>query len=392
MRIGLDISSVKVGQCTGIETYTRGFLGTLSGVNDSEHDYYAFTTANNLSLADPSFRRIRFVTFPGNNQRRWLRVLMQQTLIPYHARRLGLDVVNFQNGIAALTLPCASVLHIKTLHHYHAPKSLTLGQNLARRLLFGPSARRADLIIANTQHTKDDICHFYRVSPDKVAIVQEGVDTGVFLPCQDGEETHIESVLGRYGVRRPFLLFVSSLWPYKNPQTLIRAFACLVQEHGDLKHQVAIVGGDDAGYLAELKRLTQDLGVDHRVKFVGHVADRSVVRCFYAGADVFVYPSLYETFGLTVLEAMACGTPVIASNTTSLPEVVGDAGLMVDPEDVQALKQAVYSVISDGDLYRHLVSRGLDRASHFSWERTARETVKVYERAVALRDRRRRGG
>lgn len=384
MKIGLDISTVKTGSSTGVETYTQSFLKKLNALNQGRNRYYAFTTRNNLSLRDPSFRGIDFVLFPGNNERRWLRVFMQQLLIPYHSTRVGLDVVNFQNGIASLFLPCASVLHIKTLHHYHTPKSIALEQTLARRLLFGPSARCADLIIANTEYTRKDICRFLHVPADKVVVIPEGVDTDVFQPCRDGEEEHIEMVLRQNGVQKPYLLFVSALWPYKNPQALVAALRWLLDNRKDLGHDLVIVGGDDVGYLARLKQLAHELGLARRVRFLGHIADRKVVRCFYVGAQAFVYPSLYETFGLTVLEAMACGTPVVASNRTSLPEVVGDAGLLVDPENVPQLGQEIYRILEDDRLRRELIERGLERARHFSWERTVVETVRVYERAAAL--------
>ena len=383
MKVGLDILAVRVGEAAGIETYTRAFLKTLDRANQGQHSYYVFTTRNNLDLRDPRFRHLDFVLFPGSNERRWLRVLMQQALIPYYALRLKLDVVNFQSNLASLLLPCASVLHIKTLHHYQHPESIPPGQMLVRKALFNPSAGRADLIIANTRNTKRDICRYLNVPSDKVVIIPEGVDTEVFFPCRGGNG-HIQAILGRYGIRKPYILFVSALWPYKNARTLIRAYAWLLEEHRSLTQELVLVGGDANNHMAELRALAEELGIAQRVKFVGQVGDRSIVRCFYAGADVFVYPSLYETFGLTTLEAMACGTPVVASNSTSLPEVVGDAGLLVDPEDVVQMGRAIYRVLKDDELRRDLIARGLERATRFSWERTVTETVQVYEQAVSL--------
>ena len=393
MRIGLDISAVTVGKAAGIETYTRAFLKVLGRVGGGSGDtFYVFTTRNNGSLLDglPGF--IRPVWMPGSNERRWARVLMQQTVMPYMVRRLHLDVINFQANYASLWLSCASVVHIKTLHHYQEAGSIPWNQRIVRRALYHPSASRADLIIANTENTKREICRHLKVPEVKVVVIPEGVDTDLFRPLSAEErEEHITRVLSRYSVSPPYVLFVSSLFPYKNASTLIHAFAQAVTKYQQaLKpYRLVIVGGDASGHLEELRRLADSVGVGERTLFVGHIADRQVVRCFYAGADVFVYPSRYETFGLTVLEAMACGTPVVASNATSLPEVVGDAGVLVDPSDEDEMAQAIYSVLTDETLRGDLTQRGLARSHHFSWEETVRRTVEAYQQAVDLRCRHR---
>ncbi len=384
MKIGLDISAVTTGKATGIETYTRAFLKTLSQLESRGHTYYIFTTKNNSELLTglPDF--IRPMWLPGSNEHRWLRVTMQQVLLPRIARQANLDIVNFQSNLASLLLPCVSVLHIKTLHHFQESQSIPWNQRLVRRLLYKPSAIRANIIIANTENTKRDICKYLRITDDRVVIIPEGVDTDIFRPLKKIETAKMTKTLRNYSVKNPYVLFVSTLFPYKNASTLIRAFAKMVSNKSLNRYILVVVGADSNGHLKELQNLASCLGIEERVNFVGHISDRSTIRYFYAGADLFAYPSRYETFGLTVLEAMACGTPVVASNATSLPEVVGDAGILVDPLNVEAMANALTDVLTKRVLRQEMCERGLNRTKQFSWQETVRKTIDVYEQAVKL--------
>jgi glycosyltransferase involved in cell wall biosynthesis len=393
MRVGLDISAVTTGRATGIETYTRAFFKALTRVEGRGHSYYVFTTRDNQVLLDGLPEWIRPAWLPGTNERRWWRIFLQQTVLPYLAHRLRLDVVNFQSNLSALAVPTASVLHIKTLHHFQEAQSIPWNQRLVRNLLYQPSADRAEVIIANTESTRRDICHYLKVPEDKIVLISEGVDTDLFRPATPDEREIREQHLAHYQVSRPYVLFVSSLFPYKNASTLIDAFAmAMARQPEELAfYSLVIVGGDVAGHMNDLRRQALDRGLDRRVVFAGHVADRELIRSFYVGADLFVYPSRYETFGLTVLEAMACGTPVIASNATSLPEVVGDAGLLVDPMDSEAMAQEICRVLMDAPLRQGLIERGLVRAQQFAWERTVSQTVDAYELAFQRRKMARKG-
>ena len=167
----------------------------------------------------------------------------------------------------------------------------------------------------------------------------------------------------------------------KNADRLLQAFASLLDAHS-LSHQLVIVGGDYLGHMSSLKDLASELGIASRVIFTRHIADRQVIRNLYAMADVFIYPSSFETFGLPLLEAMACGTPAIGSNRTSVPETIGDAGLIVDPENTDEFARSIYQVLTDQKLRETLVKRGLKRAAQFTWERTAQQTVQAYEKAL----------
>ncbi|MCD4735995.1 MAG: glycosyltransferase family 4 protein, partial [Bacteroidales bacterium] len=217
------------------------------------------------------------------------------------------------------------------------------------------------------------------VTEDKVFIVQEAVNTSNFRPIYKNKDNLAAS---NYGIKFPYILFVSALWPYKNALNLVRAFAILVRKH-KLPNYLVIVGSGWESYKKEIIRESKDSGVFDRIVFTGHI-DNTIINAIYSCADVFVYPSYYETFGLTVLEAMASGTPVVASNSSSIPEVVGDAGLLVDPDSIEKMAEAIYQLISNDSLRNHYLRKGLERAKLFTWEKTVRETVPVYEEACRL--------
>jgi len=220
----------------------------------------------------------------------------------------------------------------------------------------------------------------FGIPPERVVTVPEAVDHATFCPQRD--QDGFEATLAKHGVEKPYLLFVSSLWPYKNAHGLIEAYAIL-RSRFHVPHKLVIVGGlATRNYHLELDRRVKKHGIESQVRFVGHVADRHEIRDLYVGADVFAYPSHLETFGLTLLESMACGTPVVASNRGSLPEVAGDAALLVDPDNHEELANAIWTLLNDKNKRQSYIARGLGRAQEYTWERTAGETLGAYELAV----------
>jgi glycosyltransferase involved in cell wall biosynthesis len=308
--------------------------------------------------------------------------MTQLGLFPYYARKLSLDVVNFLGTTGAFGLPCATVQHVKTLHHIQYPQTLDSRCALFRKLLVGPSARAADVVISNSSVVTESLAGL-GIAGQRVVTIPEAVDHNVFFPRQH-EDRHPDT-LRKYGVRQPYILFVSSLWPHKNAHGLVEAFALLVKK-GFRSHSLVIVGGlSGSSYEKEVRESVSKHGLDQFVQFTGHVKDRGEVRDFYVGADVFVYPSYYETFGLTLLESMACGTPVVGANKGSIPEVCGGAAILTDPDDYDAMSEAILKLTRDAVVRAECVARGLSWAKEFSWERTASETMRAYDLACSLR-------
>jgi glycosyltransferase involved in cell wall biosynthesis len=243
-----------------------------------------------------------------------------------------------------------------------------------------PSVARANHILADSQATKDDLVELYQAPSDKISVLYSGVDSRFSPEKTRGEE---ERVRRRYKLgHQPFILGVGALHPRKNYSRLISAFAQIADvsrrlDGRSINHNLVIVGKQGWLYdsiVADAARL----GIRTRLIFPGF-ADDEDLPALYRTSELFVFPSLYEGFGLPPLEAMACGTPVVTSNVSSLPEVVGDAGLTVDPTDVHALADAMSRALQDSQLRQRMIDRGLKRAAEFTWLRSARQLRQLYE-------------
>lgn len=322
------------------------------------------------------------ITYPWSNERRTPRTLSEHLYSPV---RLPLSRINVFNTLMAplVNVPRSLVIHMKTMHAFTEPDAIGPLPRLYRRMNYPRSARLADAIIINSESLRSEIDKYLDVDPGKLRLIYEAVDHDLFVPGNaDAARAHVTS----YGLTKPFVLFVSSLWPYKNCDGLLRAWALA---RGDLgNRQLAIVGpGRDAKYMARLHALAAELGISADVVFVGGVPLEETVR-FYQAADAFVYPSLNETFGLPILEAMASGCPVVTSDTSAMPETAGGAAVLADPKEPASIARAMVEAVGpDRDRLR---DRGLKRASEFTWGATAAATLDVYREAAESKGKRRK--
>lgn len=236
--------------------------------------------------------------------------------------------------------------------------------------------RRASHVIALSQSGKRDIERLFGAG-HPVSVVYPGCDGETFRPVENKGD--IEPVKEKYGVDGPYILYAGVLEPRKDLATLVKAVATLRRDRG-VNHKL-VIGGRNGWRCQDVFRVARKSGLGSNVVFTGYVPYPDYPRLL-AGADVFVYPSLHEGFGLPVLEAMSCGVPVITCNTSCFPEVVGDAGLMVEPGNVSPMGEAILRVISDSTLSRQMVNKGLQRAAQFTWERTARQTLQVFGKLI----------
>jgi glycosyltransferase involved in cell wall biosynthesis len=356
-----------------------GFLDALKRI-DSQNQYYVFVSPRNREQFSScrNAGNFTFVNCHYSNENRYCRVLAEQLLLPYQAAKVKLDVVHSHSNVLPFFGGTPSVVNIKTTHHFHTPQSIPFARSLYRHVMHRMSVNKASRIIVSSTATKEDVVRFYGVSPEKVDVVFEGGGES-FTTCSD--ITSLRSrLLAKYGINGRYVLFVSTLWDYKNADGTIRGFARVAAAHPDLL--LVIAGNDYEGAKARLQELASKLGIGHRVLFLGHVPNQEL-PLLYQGALVFVYPSFYETFGLTVVEAFKCGCPVITSNVGSLPEVSGGASILIEPSSVDAIADAVAALARDEAFRNERIQRGLQRGAEFSWDRTARETLAVFER-VAL--------
>jgi glycosyltransferase involved in cell wall biosynthesis len=325
---------------------------------------------------------VGYITYPWSNERRSLRTLSEHLFSPVRLPLNRIDV--FNTLMAPLVNPSWSlVIHMKTMHAFTAPDSLTPLARAYRRMNYPRSARVADAIIINSESLRSEINQYLKVDPGKLRLIYEAVDHDLFKP---GDADAARARISSYGVTKPFALFVSSLWPYKNCDGLLRAWALARAELKD-RQLVIVGGGRDEGYVASLHSLAAELGISSDVVFVGKIPLDQTVS-FYQAADVFIYPSLNETFGLPILEAMACGCPVVTSDTSAMPETAGGAAVLSDPRDPASIAAGVIEAAGSGrDRLRDL---GIKRAGQFTWGATAAATLDVYREAAERREHRRK--
>ncbi len=366
--IAIDASRLSVAQRTGTERYSYELLAALARV-DRRRPYLLYTNGLPAALPPlgPNFT-LRSLPLP----RLWT-----------HGR-LGPQLAVDRPGllfVPAHVVPIAgappSVVTIHDLGYLAFPEAHTARRRLELNVTTRWSLRAARRVIAISQATKDDLVRHYGADPERIAVVYHGLGPS-FRPAPD------PAALARHGLQAPYMLYVGTVQPRKNLERLIEAFAMATASHtgasGSEQPLLLAIAGR-RGWLSEaIDRRVAQLGLGGRVRFLDYVPDEDLPGLL-SGATAFAFPSLYEGFGLPVLEAMACGAPVLTSTTSSLPEVAGDAAMLVDPTDTAAIAAALARLIADEPLRAELRARGLARAALFSWERCARETLAVLLKA-----------
>jgi glycosyltransferase involved in cell wall biosynthesis len=375
MRIGIDYTSA-ARQSAGIGRFTRELIRAALAL-DEDNDY-RLLVAGRQPVAEAHLprasRRYRLVQTPiseRNLVRLWHRL---QIPLPVEVFLGRVDIFHSPDFVLPPVARAVKVLTIHDLSFLRVPECADprlrwyLGQVVPR------SVGRADFLLADSESTRRDLVELLGVPPERVQVIYGGVDA-MFAPVEDAEA--LRRAREKYARGRPFILAVGTLEPRKNYPTLIRAFA-RARQAARLPHALVIVGRK--GWVYEpIFAAVDDLGLHDEVIFPGFVPDEEL-PALYNAADVLVTPSFYEGFGLPALEAMACGTPVIVSDVSSLPEVVGEAGVRIDPRDEAGLAEAIVRVVGDSALRAGLREAGLRRAREFTWDRAARELLGVYAR------------
>jgi glycosyltransferase involved in cell wall biosynthesis len=367
LRIGINLLFLAAGRGGGIERYARGLINGLQKI-DSQNEYILFTNrdcSGSFPLA-PNFREISSnvsATFRPS------KIAWEQCVLPFHLKRHGIDVLLSPGNISPFFHRCPSVVIMYDMIPFIRPEVFTALERAALKTLFRTSARRSDKVITISESSKGDIVRTFGIPEGKVTVVLSGCDEQ-FRPVPVTEEAR--ELLKRQGIPPRYILSVASSRTYKNIDGLINAYKLLKDKYR--VPQSLVITGLAGRAHPDIKRLTQRLGLTGDVVFSGFLEDR-VLPLLYSAAEVFVYPSFYEGFGLPVIEAMACGTPVAASSRTSLPEAVGDAGVLFDPHNIEEMAGGMHRILSDRPFRDDLVKKGLARAKTFSWEKAASETL-----------------
>ncbi len=374
MRVAINLLTEDPANPSGAHWFWTRVLPEMSTRLQAGEELYLMVSPRSRKQYEGYGPNVRYITYPCSNERRVLRTVEEHVYSPLRLPWSRIDILN--TLMAPVVNPNWSlVIHMKTMHAFTAPDALPPMTRFYRRMMYPRSAALADAIILNSESQRADVNRYLNVDPAKVHLIYEAVDHELFQP---GDREQARQRVATHGVTKPFVLFVSSLWPYKNCEGLLRAWALVRDQMGD--RQLAIVGpGRDEKYVAQLRALIAELGIGPDVVFVGGVPLEETPQ-FYRAADVLVYPSLSETFGLPILEAMACGCPVVTSQVSSMPEIAGDAAVLVDPSDPASIAAGMVRACGpEGDDLR---LRGKARADEFTWGATAAATLDVY-RAVA---------
>jgi glycosyltransferase involved in cell wall biosynthesis len=365
MRIGIDARMVYYRQA-GIAQYVVRLIEALAQINCQDEFILLQSRKDRLNITEqPNFTR-RSLWTPCHHR-------LEQWTLPLEFWPLGLDVLHSPDFIPPMRSSIPSLITVHDLAFLRFPHFLT--EESAR--YYGQidhAVVSADHIVAVSESTKRDIVELLGVPPGKITVIYEAANP-IYRPIENPLD--LVPVREKYGLPESYILFVSTVEPRKNLPTLLRAFRLLTNEYID-DIALAVVG--QKGWLFDqVFRLVDELDLQEQVRFLGRVPLHDLPY-LYNGATVHVHPSFYEGFGLTPLEAMACATPTIVSNVSSLPEVVGDAGLIVEPTDVEALAMAIWKVISQPDLRDELRAKGLKRAALFSWQKAAQYHLELYQR------------
>jgi glycosyltransferase involved in cell wall biosynthesis len=355
--IGVNALYLIPGGVGGTEIYLRNLLGALAGI-DSANEYVVFTnreTGRDLAPRQANFHIARQAVRASF---RPARILWEQIVLPLAIAGQHIDVLLNPGFTAAILCGCPQVTVFHDLQHKRHPEHFRWFDLPFWRFLLFWSAYVSHALIADSEATRADLLRFYRLPDDKIRVIPLGV-----------EPTFFE--IARARRPEPILLTVSTLHPHKNLDRLLRAFAGFHRARPEFRLVIAGLRGFDA---ANLERLRQELGLTDHVEFTGWIP-RDDLYALYARAFAFVYPSTFEGFGLPVLEALAAGVPSACSNIEPLSSTAGDAALRFDPEDEQALLDAMTRLVSDEGLRAHLAAAGPQRAAQFSWHTTARLTL-----------------
>ncbi len=380
MRVAINLLTEHPDRPSGAHWCWSGVIPEMAKRLEFGEELHLLVSPRSRRLHDDYGPGVFHITFPWSNERRVLRTLSEHLYTPV---RLPLSHIDILVTVIAplLTIPRSQVIHMKTMHAFTTPEALDLPVRTYRRLTYARSARVADAVIVNSESLRSEVERYLDIDTSKLKLVYEAIDHEVFKP---GDAGAARARLVRYGITRPFVVFVSSLWPYKNHDGLLRAWARARGQLGD--RQLVFVGGGPDAYVAELRSLAAELGIGDDLVLTGGVSLEETVA-FYRAADLLAYPSLNETFGLPILEAMACGCPVVTSDTSSMPEIAGGAAILCDPTDPASIAEALVAGLApDRDRLRDM---GFRRAGQFTWAAAAASTLDVY-REVAERRRRRR--
>jgi len=367
-KIGIDARMYGYAQ-TGIGNYIRHLLKYIFEM-DQENEYVVFLLPEEYESFKLPHKRVKKVQVSA----KWYS-WPEQVSFPWELWKEKLDLMHFTHFNSPILYPGKTVVTIHDITPYFFPghKMKSFARRLGFRTVFYSSVKKAAKVIAVSQSTKNDISDRFKIGRDKISVIYEGI-SGQFHEIN--EEREINGFKARYGITKPYIFYTGVWRNHKNLVGLIKAFGILRKSHR-LDYQL-VLGGKEDPYYPEVRETWEKLGLGDRIISAGFIKQEEL-PLFYSAAEVFVIPSFYEGFGLVGLEAMACKTPVVSSNKTSLPEILQDAAQYFDPENPRDMAEKISLVLGDKKLYNELVAKGLQQCKKYNWRQMAKETLEIYE-------------
>lgn len=386
------------GENAGVGHYTYYLVKNLLKL-DKQNEYVLFfdnllsKNAAEELVARASNAEIKF--FPFHRYKHYLPLAFSHLLVAAALEKEKLDIFHSPAYVLPLAYKGRAVVTVHDLaiykHPEWFPKKFFIGQKFSTKILVPESLKKAEKIIAVSGHTKKDIIEIFVVNPGKIEVIYEGVETEDPSPEKEtvcGLENKIcfDDMKEKYGLEEEYVLFLGTVEPRKNIVALVRAFAALAERNKEIgeKYQLVLAGAKGWKYkdvFSEIEKAKKKIGEVNLIKYLGYIPAGDKVALI-KHSSCFVFPSLYEGFGLPVLEALSLGVPTITSNVSSLPEVAGGAAITVDPRKTEDLSAALEKVLSDENLRASLSREGKKQAGKFSWEKCAGETLEVYKKAA----------
>ncbi|MDQ6632719.1 MAG: glycosyltransferase family 4 protein [Verrucomicrobiota bacterium] len=376
MKIGISTSVIQRGQ-TGIGQYLFALLRAFAAAS-TKTQFALFVLEQDLALFDFAAPHMQIIPVAEKFRPAAKNIFWHQTELPKLIRQYKIDLLHVPSYRRMLwPKPCPLVATIHDLAPFHVPKKYDWKRMLYGKIIVKQLAKRQDEIIAVSRNTAEDIIHFFGVLPEKITVIHNGLDHARFFP---GSRDEAKKWIARHQINAPFFLYVARLeHPGKNHVRLIQAFNDFKAEtKSDWK---LVLGGSDWSGSEIIHAKIQQSNFSHDIHSLGFVSNDDLPM-LYRAADIFIYPSLYEGFGMPPLEAMACGCPVISSPRGSLGEVVGTAAQIIDPENISQLKTEMTRLANDPAAREKLREAGLQQAQLFHWQKTAEATLKIYARAL----------
>ncbi|MBI5970352.1 MAG: glycosyltransferase family 4 protein [Deltaproteobacteria bacterium] len=367
MRIGINALYLIPGRVGGSEIYLRNICKQFNALAGA-HDFVIFVNKESSGVFEAIAPRVRVVECAVRAENRPARILWEQFVLPFQTKGHRLDVLLSAGMTAPFICPVPSYVMIYDLQHVNMPRNFSWWYLLFLKGIIYLSAKSADGILTLSEKSKNDIIRHYGIKGEKITVTYLAADGNVFFRRAPEEAAAVRK---KYNLPERFILYIASSLPHKNYGRLLEAYKRVKEKEAGVK--LVLIGARDYGFEAIEKKIAA-LGLGKGVVFLGWLPFEDI-PAIYSAAEVFVFPSLHEGFGIPVIEAFSCGAPVVCSKVEPVGEVAGGAALLVDPLDTDEMAGRILEVLRDAELREKLIRDGFTRAAEFSWEKTARDTL-----------------